>query len=210
MKPVRLMKRPKGTIEIPDFHYDFDSDKLSPRQERIADSMLVSLLDANPELIIEIQSHTDSKGSDKYNKKLSQDRAEAATRTHRPEEQQHAAALVAAQAVQRRRARRAELERGIFVLQRLAPLADRDLLLVAPGRADPLDLLQLVGVGDDARILGAGAAGDQDQGEGKSAADHESLLGHPLAASARPCTPVDIGAQEKGPEDRSSGPLSLP
>ena len=34
-------------------------------------------MEANPELIVEIMSHTDSKGSDKYNEKLSQQRAES-------------------------------------------------------------------------------------------------------------------------------------
>ena len=39
--------------------------------------MLIPLLRDNPSLIVEIGAHTDSKGSDSYNQKLSQDRAKS-------------------------------------------------------------------------------------------------------------------------------------
>lgn len=76
VKKIKLMKKPKNAIVIPDFHYEFDSDKLSAKQKRIVDSMLVTMLEINPELILEIRSHTDSKGSEIYNQRLSQRRAE--------------------------------------------------------------------------------------------------------------------------------------
>jgi outer membrane protein OmpA-like peptidoglycan-associated protein len=38
---------------------------------------LVFILTENPELIIELGSHTDSRGSDDYNRELSQKRAES-------------------------------------------------------------------------------------------------------------------------------------
>ena len=76
VKKVKLMKKPRSPLEVPNFNYEFNSDQLSPRQKKIVDSMIVSMMEINPELIIEIRSHTDSRGSESYNMRLSQRRAE--------------------------------------------------------------------------------------------------------------------------------------
>jgi OmpA-OmpF porin, OOP family len=75
MKNVKIMKQPKDPIVIPNVLYDFDKSDLSVVSKQSIDSMLIGLLTANPELIIEIQSHTDSKGTLVYNRRLSQRRA---------------------------------------------------------------------------------------------------------------------------------------
>ncbi|HEY4797723.1 MAG TPA: OmpA family protein, partial [Bacteroidia bacterium] len=41
------------------------------------DSTILKILNDNPDIIVEISSHTDSKGSDEYNMRLSQKRAES-------------------------------------------------------------------------------------------------------------------------------------
>lgn len=55
----------------------FDYNKASLKKESYPElNKLVKLLKQNPELKIEIAGHSDSKGSSRYNKKLSQDRSE--------------------------------------------------------------------------------------------------------------------------------------
>jgi outer membrane protein OmpA-like peptidoglycan-associated protein len=63
-------------ITIPNIYYDFDKTELRPESKAVLDSILVFFRD-NPDLSIEIGSHTDSRGSDSYNLKMSQDRAQA-------------------------------------------------------------------------------------------------------------------------------------
>jgi len=56
----------------------FDFDKASLRSESMNElNQLVKLLTDNPTLKIELGSHTDSKGSDEYNQKLSQSRSQS-------------------------------------------------------------------------------------------------------------------------------------
>ena len=56
--------------------YDYDKSTLRP--ESIGDlEALATLMKDNPALRVQIQSHTDSKGTDAYNLKLSQDRAQS-------------------------------------------------------------------------------------------------------------------------------------
>jgi outer membrane protein OmpA-like peptidoglycan-associated protein len=63
-------------IEIKNIYYEFNKaaivENAKPNLEK-----LVFILTENPELIIELGSHTDSRGSDDYNRELSQKRAEA-------------------------------------------------------------------------------------------------------------------------------------
>ena len=61
-------------IEIKNILYDFDKATLRPESKLALDS-LVSLLNSNPSIKIELSSYTDSLGSDEYNIDLSQKRA---------------------------------------------------------------------------------------------------------------------------------------
>lgn len=55
----------------------FDFDKATLKKESLKElANVLTLLQANPDLTLEIQGHTDNKGSDKYNLELSQARAE--------------------------------------------------------------------------------------------------------------------------------------
>lgn len=64
-------------IVLSNIYFDFDSDVLNPSVMEYLDSTLYMVLVDNPEITIEISAHTDSKGADDYNKKLSQRRAES-------------------------------------------------------------------------------------------------------------------------------------
>ncbi len=74
---INLGRKPKGTIIIPNIEYEFNSAALTPRSMHSIDSVLLSLLENNPEIVVQIRSHTDSKGNDNLNMKLSQKRAES-------------------------------------------------------------------------------------------------------------------------------------
>lgn len=76
-KNVLLAKKPKEPIRIPNIQYEFDKSNILEGSKIAIDTTVFSLMEANPEVIVEIMSHTDSKGSDKYNDKLSQQRAES-------------------------------------------------------------------------------------------------------------------------------------
>jgi len=63
-------------IEIPNIYYDYDKATLRPESKVVLDS-LVLFFTQNKAIDIEIGSHTDSRGSDEYNLKLSQARAQS-------------------------------------------------------------------------------------------------------------------------------------
>lgn len=65
---------PTGEIELDGIEYDFNSAKLRPSSEEILDE-LYNFLIFNGNLIVQINSHTDERGSDTYNKDLSERRA---------------------------------------------------------------------------------------------------------------------------------------
>jgi len=72
---------PKGAIVDTDgcwaFHgvlFDFDKATIKSGFENVFDNA-IKVLKLNPGLTVEIQGHTDSKGSEKYNQKLSENRA---------------------------------------------------------------------------------------------------------------------------------------
>lgn len=67
---------PKKEIEIRGIEYDFDSDALRPASLTILDQ-LFEMLELNENLVVEINSHTDFRGSDKYNLNLSKRRAQS-------------------------------------------------------------------------------------------------------------------------------------
>lgn len=67
---------PKEEIEIEGIEYDFDSDKLRPISMQRLDKIYEFLV-LNNNLVVEINSHTDSRGVDIYNLDLSQRRAKS-------------------------------------------------------------------------------------------------------------------------------------
>lgn len=67
---------PEKEIVIPNIYYDYDKASLRPESLPVLDQ-LVSFFEENNDLKIEIGSHTDSRGSDKYNQDLSQRRAQS-------------------------------------------------------------------------------------------------------------------------------------
>lgn len=62
-------------VLIDNIHYDFDRATLRPESMAALDS-LVTLLNTNPHVAIELSAHCDYKGKGDYNKRLSQRRAE--------------------------------------------------------------------------------------------------------------------------------------
>jgi OmpA-OmpF porin, OOP family len=71
-----LEKIPEGEITIEGIEYDFDSATLRPVSMEILDK-LIEFLELNHNLKIEIRSHTDERGNDKYNMGLSERRAQS-------------------------------------------------------------------------------------------------------------------------------------
>lgn len=68
---------PEGEeIEIPGIEYDFDSKNLRPKSKEILDQ-LYDFLVLNDNLVVKIKSHTDVRGDDAYNMRLSQGRAKS-------------------------------------------------------------------------------------------------------------------------------------
>ncbi|CAG0971327.1 MAG: OmpA family protein [Bacteroidetes bacterium] len=67
---------PAGEIEIPGIEYDYDKATLRPESKKILDD-LIEFLKLNDNLTIEIRSHTDQRGNDDYNLRLSKERAKS-------------------------------------------------------------------------------------------------------------------------------------
>lgn len=67
----------KDPFIIKNIYYDFDKYKLRTESQKVIDSTLLVILREAPDIIIELSSHTDSKGDDEYNMELSQKRAES-------------------------------------------------------------------------------------------------------------------------------------
>ena len=78
-----MLQFPLYNISVPvmveNIFYDFDKATLRPESSVALDS-LVDLLNQNPHITIELSAHTDYKGSDQYNERLSQLRAESVVR----------------------------------------------------------------------------------------------------------------------------------
>lgn len=67
---------PKVTVKL-NIYYEFDKYRLTDTARQTIDSMVIPLFDLFPTGIVEIGSHTDSKGTDEYNIELSQKRSES-------------------------------------------------------------------------------------------------------------------------------------
>lgn len=76
VKDFFLTPIPAGDIVIPGIEYDYDKATLRPASMKILDD-LVDFLNLNNNLSVEISSHTDERGSDDYNMRLSADRAKS-------------------------------------------------------------------------------------------------------------------------------------
>ena len=64
-------------IRLNNIYYDFDDDKILPDAEQDL-QVLLDLMDEYPDMVIELSSHTDAQGPDRYNERLSQRRAQSA------------------------------------------------------------------------------------------------------------------------------------
>ncbi|KAA2244786.1 OmpA family protein [Chitinophaga agrisoli] len=78
MNPSICLKRFEvgKPIILKDIYYDYNKAVLRPQSLIVLDTV-VAIMQDNPNIIIEMGSHTDSKGTDSYNIKLSQDRAQS-------------------------------------------------------------------------------------------------------------------------------------
>ncbi|MBR1774194.1 MAG: OmpA family protein [Bacteroidales bacterium] len=75
--PVDTVEYSVGkTVVLENIFFDFDKSVLLP-QSYVALLQLTNLLNDNPKMKIELSGHTDNKGKDKYNEKLSEERAKA-------------------------------------------------------------------------------------------------------------------------------------
>jgi len=71
--PKRTVSR-NEPITLHSIYFDFNDDKILPEAEKDL-LYLKSLMDQYPDMVIELSSHTDSRGDNDFNKKLSQRRA---------------------------------------------------------------------------------------------------------------------------------------
>lgn len=71
--PKRTVSR-NEPITLKSIFFDFNDDKILPEAEKDL-AYLKSLMDQYPDMVIELSSHTDSRGDNEFNKKLSQRRA---------------------------------------------------------------------------------------------------------------------------------------
>ena len=76
-KELKLTKIPKKPIVLEGILYDFDSANLTASAKESLDTGLYPIMIENPQIVIELSSHTDAKGSDAYNLKLSKERAKS-------------------------------------------------------------------------------------------------------------------------------------
>lgn len=78
VRDFKLFKPKVGeVVRLDNIYYDYNSDKIRP-DAALELNKLVQILNDNPTMKIELSSHTDSRGSDSYNLKLSDKRAKSA------------------------------------------------------------------------------------------------------------------------------------
>lgn len=68
---------PYAPIVVKNIYYPFDKDYLTASSKEIIDTTIFKIMSDNPEIIVEIGSHTDGLGTDEYNNDLSQRRAQS-------------------------------------------------------------------------------------------------------------------------------------
>ncbi|MCF6223506.1 MAG: OmpA family protein [Flavobacteriaceae bacterium] len=74
---TRLIKKKKAIQKLQPIYYEFDDATITAAAAKEMNK-IVEIMSENPDLIIETSSYTDSRGSNAYNKVLSQKRAKAA------------------------------------------------------------------------------------------------------------------------------------
>ncbi len=67
----------KDIFRIKNIYYDFDKSSLTLQSKKILSRTVLYIMKEYPQIVVEIGSHTDSKGGENYNLKLSQKRAES-------------------------------------------------------------------------------------------------------------------------------------
>lgn len=77
--PVYITISKEEPIELQNIYYDYDDDKILTDAEQDL-QLVLELMNQYPDMVIELSSHTDARGSDSYNKDLSQRRAESAVK----------------------------------------------------------------------------------------------------------------------------------
>ena len=68
---------PRQSFIIKNIYYEFDKANLTMLAKNTINKTVLTIMNEFPQIIVEIGSHTDSKGTDSYNEKLSQRRAES-------------------------------------------------------------------------------------------------------------------------------------
>ncbi len=76
LEPVKVYKK-GDLITLRDIYYDYDKSYIRPDAASVLDD-LIAIMQKYPSMEIDFGSHTDSRGSDTYNKSLSQRRTDAA------------------------------------------------------------------------------------------------------------------------------------
>ncbi len=74
---IGLSIRSEGGIPVENILFEFDSSELTAESKAQIEKGILRTLVENPEIIVELGAHTDNKGADSYNKRLSQQRAES-------------------------------------------------------------------------------------------------------------------------------------
>ena len=74
--PVGAVVDERGCWVVKDLRFDFNKSEIKPEYYKTLDDVII-VLKNNPAMRVEIQGHTDSKGTDDYNQKLSERRAKA-------------------------------------------------------------------------------------------------------------------------------------
>ncbi|WP_386077700.1 OmpA family protein [Vreelandella sp. F11] len=64
------------SVVLQDVNFEFDSAQLTPNAQNVLNGVAERLV-SNPDVRVSIEGHTDSRGSDEYNKNLSQERAQS-------------------------------------------------------------------------------------------------------------------------------------
>jgi outer membrane protein OmpA-like peptidoglycan-associated protein len=74
---MKLKPAPTEAIRLQNIYYEFGKATLTPAATAALDTTLLLLMQRNPNLVVEVSSHTDNIGSDEDNLILSQQRAES-------------------------------------------------------------------------------------------------------------------------------------